>query len=95
MTLHEQADDFVTITVQDDGVGMTGEVLDRISEPFFTTRFDQGGTGLGVSISLSIIKEHNGTLTYHSEPGSGTTATVRLPVSDCAPTSGTRAEETA
>jgi signal transduction histidine kinase len=61
---------------------MTPEVLARINEPFFTTRPDQGGTGLGVSISVSIIKDHNGTLTYHSEPGKGTTAMVRLPDSD-------------
>ena len=80
-TSYEREDEFVTISVQDDGIGMTHEVLERITEPFFTTRSAQGGTGLGVSISSSIIKEHRGTLTYESEPGEGTTATVRLPVS--------------
>lgn len=83
VTAYEPLDEFVTITVCDEGTGMTPDVLERVAEPFFTTRFDQGGTGLGVSISLSIIKEHKGTLTYDSAPGSGTTATVRLPVSDC------------
>jgi PAS domain S-box-containing protein len=94
-TSHEPSDGVVTITVRDEGIGMTSEVLERISEPFFTTRFDSGGTGLGVSISLSIIKEHNGTLTYDSKPGSGTTATVRLPVTDCRGNQGSLVEETA
>lgn len=93
-TSHEPADGSVMIKVQDTGVGMTRDVLERISEPFFTTRFDSGGTGLGVSISLSIIKEHNGTLTYDSEPGSGTIATVRLPVTDCLGNQDSPVEET-
>ena len=93
-TSHEPSDGFVIVTVRDEGIGMTSDVLERISEPFFTTRFDSGGTGLGVSISLSIIKEHNGTLTYDSEPGSGTTATVRLPVTDCRGNQDSPVEET-
>lgn len=82
-TSYNRAEEVVIISVQDDGVGMTNEELEHVAEPFFTTRAAQGGTGLGVSISLSIIKEHNGTLVYASEPGRGTTATVRLPVSGC------------
>lgn len=89
----DRAKRLVTITVQDNGVGMTKEELERVAEPFFTTRSVQGGTGLGVSISLSIVREHNGTLTYDSEPGEGTTATVRLPVSDGMITQGNPAGE--
>ena len=79
----DPAEKVVIISVQDDGIGMTKEELERVGEPFFTARSAEGGTGLGVSISLSIIKGHDGTLVYASEPGRGTTATVRLPVSGC------------
>ncbi len=82
-TSYDLAEEVVIITVQDDGVGMTKEELERVAEPFFTTKSAQGGTGLGVSISLSIVREHNGTLVYESEPGHGTTVSVRLPVSAC------------
>ena len=73
---------FVLISVKDEGVGMTHDVIDRATEPFFTTRLDRGGTGLGLSISYSIIKEHGGSLEFESEPGKGTTVTVQLPVYD-------------
>ena len=82
-TAYDRAAEVIIITVQDEGVGMTREELERVSEPFFTTKSAQGGTGLGVSISLSIVREHRGTLVYASEPGHGTTASVHLPASDC------------
>lgn len=78
---YDRAGESVIITVQDDGIGMTKEELERVAEPFFTTKSAQGGTGLGVSISLSIVREHHGTLDYISEQGGGTTVSVRLPVS--------------
>jgi PAS domain S-box-containing protein len=68
------------LTVMDEGCGMAPDVCGRITEPFFSTRLDQGGTGLGLSISSSIIRDHNGTITFQSEPGKGTVVTVRLPV---------------
>jgi len=58
---------------------MSKEVLDRVTEPFFTTKLDKGGTGLGLSISYSIIKEHQGSLEFESNPGWGTTAIIKLP----------------
>ncbi|MSM40184.1 MAG: PAS domain S-box protein [Geobacter sp.] len=70
----------VTVMVQDEGAGMTREVMDRLTEPFFSTKLDRGGTGLGLSISASIIHEHNGTLHFESTPGRGTTVTVTLPM---------------
>lgn len=73
---------FVLISVKDEGVGMTKDVIDRATEPFFTTRLDRGGTGLGLSISYSIIKEHGGSLEFESEPGRGTTVSLELPVYD-------------
>ncbi|RII26846.1 MAG: PAS domain-containing sensor histidine kinase [Geobacter sp.] len=69
----------VVITVRDEGKGMTVEELEQLKEPFFTTKADEGGTGLGLYISDSIIREHGGTLEFQSEHGSGTTATIRLP----------------
>jgi len=69
----------VVLEIRDQGIGMTREVLDRIKDPFFTTKRDNSGTGLGLSISDTIIRNHRGWLHFKSEPGQGTTATVRLP----------------
>jgi PAS domain S-box-containing protein len=70
------------ITVRDEGMGMDEATLARVTEPFFTTRSEDGGTGLGLYISASIIKEHGGTLEFQSEPGKGTTTIVRLAVAE-------------
>jgi PAS domain S-box-containing protein len=70
----------VSITVRDEGAGMTEAVAHRIMEPFFTTKLDRGGSGLGLSISQSIISEHGGTLDFRSERGKGTTFVVSFPV---------------
>jgi PAS domain S-box-containing protein len=72
--------DCVVIKVMDEGVGMSGDMCERIREPFFTTKVDSGGTGLGLSICHVIIREHAGTLEFKSSPGEGTTAIVKLPV---------------
>ena len=63
----------------DEGVGMAPEVLERIKAPFFSTRIDSGGLGLGVSICRSIVQKHKGTLKFESEVGKGTRVIVRLP----------------
>ncbi len=81
-TSHEQKHGRVTIQVKDQGRGMKKEVLGRVMEPFFTTRQSSGGTGLGVSISYGIVREHGGTMEYKSEPSKGTTVTIALPVAD-------------
>jgi signal transduction histidine kinase len=72
--------DAVVIKVIDSGVGMTAEHALRIFEPFYTTKPDGQGTGLGMSVSLGIVKNHGGLLEVHSEPGRGTTMTVQLPL---------------
>jgi hypothetical protein len=69
----------VVAEVADEGTGMSPEVLSRIAEPFFSTRLDSGGLGLGLSISRSILKEHGGSISFESEVGKGTRAIVRLP----------------
>ena len=72
----------IIIKVRDDGKGMDETTLARLTEPFFTTRTDDGGTGLGLYISESILKEHEGTLEFQSAPGMGTTAICRLPLAE-------------
>jgi PAS domain S-box-containing protein len=76
----------VRVTVRDSGVGIPPEHIDRIFNPFFTTKPRGLGTGLGLSISDGIVREHGGRLYVQSSPGAGTTFLVELPVSG----SGTR-----
>jgi PAS domain S-box-containing protein len=68
------------LEIRDQGRGIAPEHLPHILEPFFTTRRDTGGTGLGLSVSVRIVKEHGGSLHYDSTVGEGTTATLSLPV---------------
>ena len=68
---------FVNITVSDTGKGIAAEVVDKIFEPFFTTR--EIGTGLGLAITHGIIGRHGGDIRVQSQPGQGTTFTIRLP----------------
>jgi len=72
----------VTITVADNGVGIAPDDVNLVTDPFFTTKRDQGGTGLGLSVSAGIIKEHQGEIRFTSRVGSGTTVTVTLPLAD-------------
>jgi len=69
----------VTLSVTDEGTGITQENLPHLTDPFFTTKRSVGGTGLGLSISASIVRNHEGKLTFKSQPGHGTTATLELP----------------
>lgn len=78
---HPEQSRYVEIKVRDEGVGMPEKVLARLFKPFFTTRRDSGGTGLGLFISRSIIENHNGVMEFKSAPGTGTTVTVKLPIS--------------
>ena len=70
----------MVVTIEDNGSGMTRPVIDRLSEPFFTTRRDTGGTGLGLSVSYGLIQEHQGVIGALSRPGIGSRFTVFLPV---------------
>lgn len=69
----------VVLVVQDEGVGIPEDHLSHLTDPFFTTRRAEGGTGLGLSVSAGIIQEHKGTMEFHSVVGAGTTVTVMLP----------------
>jgi two-component system NtrC family sensor kinase len=71
-------DDFAVLTFADTGSGIAEEELGRIFEPFYTTK--ERGTGLGLAITRQLIELHHGTIGITSRPGSGTTVTVRLPL---------------
>jgi len=71
--------DRIRITITDQGVGIPKDNLNKIIQPFFTTRRDLGGTGLGLSVSYSIIEFHHGRLYFESEEGKGTRAIIELP----------------
>ena len=79
-TAYREEEKCLVLTVQDEGMGIPADLLPRITDPFFTTKRDSGGVGLGLSISARIVKEHGGTLRFTSNPGKGTTAEVFLPV---------------
>jgi signal transduction histidine kinase len=70
----------VVIRIIDTGVGMSQETILRIFEPFYTTKPEGQGTGLGMSVSLGIVKSHGGLLDVRSEVGRGTTMIVQLPL---------------
>ena len=72
----------VQIEVRDTGCGIPPEHLDRIYDPFFTTKPRGQGTGLGLSVSYGIVKEHSGTLSAESSPGEGSRFMVSLPAVD-------------
>ena len=75
----EQASKIV-ISVRDEGSGIPSDTLDHITDPFFTTRHDSGGVGLGLSISSKIVEEHGGRIRFKSEMGAGTTVEILLPI---------------
>ena len=79
-SFEQQEKGFVSITVEDEGVGIERENMEKITEPFFTTRSEEGGTGLGLSISYDIIRSHQGTMQFKSKVGQGTIVTIRLPL---------------
>lgn len=68
----------IKIYVEDNGIGIPKENIEKISEPFFTTK--QNGTGLGVLLSKEIVNAHNGKIEYKSEENIGTTVTITLPL---------------
>lgn len=68
-----------TVSVTDDGMGMSEDVIARLLEPFFTTKAVGEGTGLGLPITASILEDHGGFLGVESAPGRGSTLTLHLP----------------
>lgn len=78
-TFHDRAAGTVVLELRDEGVGIAAEHLNHLTDPFFTTKRETGGTGLGLSVSAGIVKEHGGSLNFDSVTGQGTTVTFSLP----------------
>lgn len=77
---HGRKKDFVQISIQDSGEGITPENVGKIFDPFFSTKEVGKGTGLGLSISYGIVEKHGGTIQVNSKPGLGSEFVVTLPV---------------
>ena len=71
--------DHVVVTISDDGPGISPDNIGKIFDPFFTTKRPGGGTGLGLTIALAVVKEHNGTIDVESEFGAGAAFQIILP----------------
>ncbi|MFA7348191.1 MAG: PAS domain S-box protein [Desulfurivibrionaceae bacterium] len=76
---YDADNDEVEVCVHDQGTGIGAEIINQITDPFFTTKRSYGGTGLGLSVSAGIIKEHQGRLRFASTAEAGTTATISFP----------------
>lgn len=75
-----QDGDKVAVAFKDNGTGIRPEEMERIFQPFYTTKPAVKGTGLGLSVSYGIVKNHQGEIRVKSEPGAGSTFTVLLPI---------------
>jgi PAS domain S-box-containing protein len=78
-TRYNETVDGVEIAISDEGTGIAPEDLQQVTDPFFTTKRTMGGTGLGLSVSAGIVKEHNGLMNFSSEIGVGTQVVIVFP----------------
>lgn len=72
--------DYVKITVTDTGTGISADIIDKIFDPYFTTKDVDKGTGMGLAVVLGIVKNHNGAIKVQSSPSKGTTFSILLPL---------------
>jgi signal transduction histidine kinase len=78
----KKEDSFAEVSFSDTGTGIDESVIDRIFDPFYTTKPLGKGTGLGLSICYGIIKEHNGVINVKNKPGGGTLFIIKLPMEE-------------
>ena len=72
--------DKVVVSVKDNGSGIPQKVLDKIFQPFFTTKPTGQGTGLGLSLSYDIVKAHSGEIKVKTKDGEGSEFVIQLPI---------------
>jgi len=75
----------IIVSFADTGSGISPEIGRRVFEPFFTTKEPGKGTGMGLSVTYTIVQKHGGTIDFVSQPNEGTTFTLRFPILDSAP----------
>ncbi|MGM0836676.1 MAG: PAS domain S-box protein [Bacillota bacterium] len=78
INLKQLENEFLLISIKDEGLGIPGDKIKKLGEPFYTTK--DRGTGLGLMVSYKIVEEHNGTIEVESELGKGTTFHIKLPI---------------
>jgi signal transduction histidine kinase len=78
----EKCDDKIYISVKDNGKGIPQKIIDKIFQPFFTTKPTGEGTGLGLSLSYDITKAHGGEIKVESKEGEGTVFIIQLPINN-------------
>jgi len=76
------SEDMVVIEIKDTGAGIPKSILDKIYEPFFTTKKVGVGTGLGLSISYGIVQDYDGTIKVETQEGEGSTFIIQFPIYD-------------
>ena len=79
-TSYLEIEKMIIVQIQDNGKGMSAKTREKIFDPFFTEKQADGGTGLGLSVSYSLIKSHEGEILCQSEPGKGALFEIRLPL---------------
>ena len=76
----DQSGNNLNISVRDNGTGISKKVLPFIFDPFYTTKTNNRGTGLGLAVAKNVIQEHNGEISIESKNGKGTTVLIKLPI---------------
>ncbi len=81
-SVHLEPGRYERLTISDTGCGITPDIIERIFEPYFTTKKDGEGTGMGLAVAHGIVKGYGGDITVYSEPGTGTAFYIFLPVTE-------------
>jgi len=84
--------DYGRLTVSDTGCGIPNDIMERIFDPYFTTKPPGEGSGIGLAVVRGIVEKHGGTVTFQSRPGKGTTFQVHLPLANTVPARETEEE---
>lgn len=80
ITAYDSKEQKVKLIVKDEGRGIPAELVKKVMDPFFTTKHNDGGTGLGLFVSYGIVQRHKGQIQFDAKEGAGCTVTVTLPV---------------